>query len=158
MVALFRINISWLPGFLVVRSTLMWCVHGVPTTFLSLSRLRSEHRIFLFFHLFFLTLPPSYVGSPCSKTWWLFLVLQWWHCELTHFIWAANHPHVYGGFIDILHCRGAMTFSITTFSIMTLSIKGLIVTLSINDIQDKWHTTYKTLSITKLSLCCVSHF
>jgi hypothetical protein len=39
----------------------------------------------------------------------------------------------------------ATTFSITslstmTFSIMTLSIKGLFVTLSINDIQQKRHS------------------
>ncbi len=41
--------------------------------------------------------------------------------------------------------KGAMTLSITahsttTLSIMTLSIKGLFVTHSINDIQDKRHS------------------
>jgi hypothetical protein len=35
---------------------------------------------------------------------------------------------------------GATTLSITTFSMMTLSIKGLFVTLSINDIQQKRHS------------------
>ncbi len=111
--------------------------------FLSLSRLRSEHGIFLFFHLFFLTLLLSYVGSPCSKTLWLFLVPQWWCCKLTNFTWAANPDYVYGGFIDILHCRGAMMFSIM-FSIMRISI---------NSIQHKWHTTYKTLNKTVIMLC-----
>jgi hypothetical protein len=32
------------------------------------------------------------------------------------------------------------TFSITTFSITTFRIKGLFVTLYMNDIQHKWHS------------------
>jgi hypothetical protein len=42
---------------------------------------------------------------------------------------------------------GATAFSIMTLSITTLSIKGLFVTLGINDIQHKRH------SITKVPLC-----
>jgi hypothetical protein len=49
-------------------------------------------------------------------------------------VWAEYHT------ISLAVVRGAMTFSITTLSTMTLSIKGLFVTLSINDIQHKRHS------------------
>ncbi len=39
-----------------------------------------------------------------------------------------------------------MTFSKTTFGLMTLSIKGLFVTLSIKDIQQKRHSASMTFS------------
>ncbi len=47
---------------------------------------------------------------------------------------------------------GAMTFSIKTFTIMTLSIMGFIATLGINVIQLNI-TQHKHLG----SLCCVTH-
>jgi hypothetical protein len=43
-----------------------------------------------------------------------------------------------------------MTLSIMTFSIMSLSIKGLLVTLSINDIQHKFN-------IDRVPLCCAEY-
>jgi hypothetical protein len=57
------------------------------------------------------------------------------------FIYLSNFR---GQFCIKLAClkKGAMTFrimklSITTFSIMTLNIKGLFATLSVNDTQHK---------------------
>jgi hypothetical protein len=44
---------------------------------------------------------------------------------------------LYSKGLGSLFVWGATTSSITTFSIMTLSIKGLFVTLSVNDIQKK---------------------
>ncbi len=49
---------------------------------------------------------------------------------------------------------GAMTLIITTFSIMTLSIMGLFVTLSINGTQHKWHAAQLTISIETLCIEC----
>jgi hypothetical protein len=40
----------------------------------------------------------------------------------------------------LIYFPGTTTFSITTFSRTTLNIKGLFVTLSINDIQHKRHS------------------
>jgi len=45
-----------------------------------------------------------------------------------------------------------MTLTIMTFGIITTSMKGLFVTLSIEDTQYQWWSEFKTLSITKLSL------
>jgi hypothetical protein len=43
--------------------------------------------------------------------------------------------------LSVTFVQGAVTFSITTFGIMTVSIKGLYVTLSISYIELKLHST-----------------
>ncbi len=55
----------------------------------------------------------------------------------------------------LLSYRGATTFSMTTLSIMTLSIKGLFVTLSINDIQHKKDIEHDKMHLCWVSLCWV---
>jgi hypothetical protein len=48
--------------------------------------------------------------------------------------------------------EGSMTLSITTFSIMILSIRGLFGTHSISDSQHKWHCSAIMLSVVMLSV------
>jgi hypothetical protein len=56
--------------------------------------------------------------------------------------YAQSNSHC----LKLAYC-GTMTFSIMTFNIMALSIRGLFAKLDINDIQHKWRSAYMTFSI-----------
>ncbi len=79
---------------------------------------------------------------------------QW--CNLNFIFWIDSTKNVIFDSAEarLNHTRTptVMAFSITIFSIMTLSIKDLFVTLRINVTQHD-----KALPLFLVSLCCVSH-